>query len=121
MVKRLRHHPFTVVSRVRISLASSGPGKYPGTFFVPGNKKRFGIYESEVYVSNISRIYNEQKSRCQKKFLKYRSRIILYIYNMKTIHDGNTYYIRYSLKTDYGRFADYSLHVDYMQNEIYTV
>ena len=88
---------------------------------MPVNKKRFGICESEVYVSNISCIYNEQKSRCQKKFLKYRSKIILYIYNMKTIQDGNTYYIRYSLKTDYGRFADYSLHVDYMQNEIYTV
>lgn len=46
---------------------------------------------------------------------------ILYIYNMKTLHDERTYYIRYSLKTDYSRFADYGLHVDYMQNEKYAV
>lgn len=47
--------------------------------------------------------------------------MILYIYNMKSIHDGNTYYMRYSLKTDYSRFANYGLHVDYMQNAKDTV
>lgn len=40
---------------------------------------------------------------------------------MKALHDGSTYYMRYSLKTDYSLFADYGLHVDYMQNAKYTV